>query len=251
MRAAAALLLFAPAAAAQEAGRPLPPGHAEQAGRAQDVVDRIEEGDKTASALAAARALLEECLAAGNLRTGRFLAGRIAALFPDQLRDQHRYAEVLLASGRVAEAEESLRQLLKERPTDCGGHSMLSDLLLETGRNDAAIRVQDAHLKEHAGEAGPLYEKARIALWVAGDAAAARAAAADMRAAADSPKTSRAAADWLRANAAAIDEGAKRRDNDREILASATRRLDRVLWGAFLGMALALGAAGWFTRRKA
>lgn len=250
-RAAPALLALAPAAAAQEAAPAIPQEHRAQAGRAQDMVDRLEAGDKTASSLAAARALREECLASGNHRSAKFLAGSIVASFPEQLADHHRYVEILLVRGAVEPAIEALRALVKERPTDCATYAMLSELLVEQGLPARAMDVHAAHLREHAGEAGPLYARAAIALWELRDTTAARAEAEALRRAALEPRVGRETAEWLRSNAAVIEEGAARMEKDRGILGAASRRLDRFLWGTLVGVALALGAAGWFTRRRA
>jgi len=250
-RAASALLALAPAAAAaQEAAPAIPKEHKAQADRAQEMVDRLEAGDKTASSLAAARALREECLASGNHRSAKFLAGSIVGSFPDQLADHRRYIEILLVRGDVEPALEDLRALVKERPTDCAAYAMLSDLLVEQGLPDRAMDVHAAHLREHAWEAGPLYARAAIALWELRDTATARAEAESLRQAAVQPRVRRETSDWLRANAAVIEEGAARMEKDRGILGAASRRLDRFLWGTLAGAALALAAAGWFTRRR-
>ncbi len=248
-RALLAALLVAPAA--QEAPPAAPAAHREQADRAQAMVDRLEGGERTAASLAAARALREELLAAGNHRSADFLAGRIVALFPEQVRDHHRYVEILLVRGYRDRAERALADLLRDRPSDCTTYGILSDLLLESGRPVPAMEVHAGHLREHPGEAGPLNARAWIALNDLRDAAAAREAAKEMLRAADRPGGRPDVAEWLRRNAAGIEEGAARQEKDAAVLGAAARRLDRVLWGTFLGFAVALAAAGWFTRRRA
>jgi predicted Zn-dependent protease len=243
---AAALLASTSPAAAQS----LDPVHEEQAKRAQDVTDRMESGNRTSGDLAAARALREECLASGNHRSAEFLAGRITANFPTQVRDRHRFVDILLARGKTAQAEQDLRDLLKERPSDCIAYGMLAELLAVQGQFGRAMEIHAAHLNEHAGEAGPLYGRAHIALWSLRDGPLAREAAAAMVRAAKGPSLPKETADFLVANAARILEGAERLERDRVVLRDASARVDGILWRAMAGGVLALCAAAWFTRRR-
>jgi len=249
--ACAAVAALPATAAAQEAEPSIPPEHQAQADRAQEMVDRLEAGDKSGGALSAARVLREECLATGNHRSAEFLAGRIVASFPDQLRDEHRFVDILLVRGKRERAERELRQHLVERPTDCAAYAALSDLLLEVGRPADAMAVHALHLKEHADESGPLRARASIALWEMRDVPLARTCVADLRRAADVPGVRGSVSAWLRARADEVEAGATKREKDGAILRASSSRLDRVLWSTALAGAIAIALGGWLTRPRA
>lgn len=239
-----------PAAAAQEVQPGIPAEHRAQAARAQEMVDRIEAGDHTGTALRDARALLEECLAAGNYRSAAFLSGRMYSQFPTQGTDRRFYAEILLARGERGHGEATLRDHLDGSKQDCEAYRLLVALLVDEGRFADAMEVLETHLKNHRDEAEPLYARASVAVFDMRDPVAARAEVARMRRAADGPDVRPGVAQWLKANAALVEEQASALEKGRTILRAASQRLDRVLWGTLLGFALALGAAGWCTRRR-
>jgi hypothetical protein len=250
--AAAALAAVAPGAGASE-----DPASATQAARAEALMDRLQEGrgdpgsagDREA-VLREARVLVAECLEIGNYRTAEYVAGQIAAHHPDLLEAEHRYAKILVARGERAKAERDLREHLKARPTDCTAYGLLAGLLESEGRAGDVLEVHEAHLREHPGDAGALYERARLTLWTVRDPAAARREIARMREAAGRPGADGGQARFLRENAGILEQEAARMEADRGTLRAAERRLDRLLWAAVAGFALLLAAAGWGTRQR-
>jgi tetratricopeptide (TPR) repeat protein len=250
--AAAAFAALAPAAAAAE-----DPAAAAQAARAEELMDRLYAGHGDPDAaperealLRQARVLVAECLEAGNYRTAEFVAGQIASHHPDLLEAEHRYASILIARGERERAEKDLREHLKARPSDCSGYGLLAGLLETQGRVRDAMDVHEAHLREHANEAGPLHSRAWMALWGLRDVALARGETARMRRAAGEPGVPAATARFLRENADLLDEQAKRMESDRAALGDAEARVDRLLWGGIAGSVLLLAAAGWLTRTR-
>jgi hypothetical protein len=245
---------FAIPAAAEAAEDPVATA---QAARAEDLMDRLYAGHGNPAAAAETEALLREaetlvgeCLESGNYRTAEFVAGQVALHHPDRLDAERRYARILIARGEKGRAEKDLRTHLKERPSDCTAYGLLAGLLEGDGRYRDAMDVHEAHLREHGGEAGPLYSRASLALWGLRDPAAARLETARMREAADRPGTPPGTADFLRENAAGIEKAAGRLEGDRVVLRAAEAKVDGFLWGTLAAAVLALGLAGWATRRR-
>ncbi len=252
--AAAAVAAFAvpgPAAAAED------PVASAQAARAEELMDRLYAGHgnpaaaaETEALLRSAEALVAECLQSGNYRTAEFVAGQVAVHHPDRLDAEHRYARILVARGEKEKAERDLRRQLKERPTDCISYGLLAGLLEGQGRYRDAMDVHEAHLHEHAGDVSALYARAALALWGLRDPGEARREASRMRAAAERPGTRPADAVFLRENADGIERDAARLESDRVVLRTAEARVDGLLWGTLAAAVLALGLAGWATRRR-
>lgn len=239
---AAALLLAFAAAAADDA--------AAQAERAQALMDRLYADHGNAALLREADALVRECLASGNYRTAEFVSGQVVYHRPDRLDDRRLFQRILIAKGDRAQAEKDLRESVAERPSDCGSYAMLADLLRDDGRVRDAVAVHEAHLREHAHEAAPLYAIADLALRDLRDQGLARDATRRMRAAADSPNVPRATADWFRRNADLLDGDVVRLEKDRVALAAAERRVDRLLKFSLLAAAAALLGLVRFTRKR-
>lgn len=213
-------------------------------------MDRLYADHGDAALLAEAEALREECIRSGNYRTAEFVAGQIVYHRPQQLRDRHRYAEILLARGDRERAEKDLRELLAERPSDCAAYGLLADVLRSGGRVPEAMEVHGAHLKEHPGDAGALYARASMALWDLRDPSAARAEALRMEKAGSGPGVPGSTRRWLADNASWIAKEADRLERDRAALLAAGDRVDRMLWGGLIAAAAALAGAFRFTRRK-
>jgi hypothetical protein len=251
--AAAAVALLSPAPAAASAEDPAAAG---QAARAEELMDRLysSHGDpgsagRMEALLRQAEALVAECLESGNYRTAEYVAGQVASHHPDLLQAEHRYVRILIARGAREKAEKDLRRQLKERPSDCTSYGLLAGLLEGEGRTRDAMEVHEAHLREHAGDAGALYARASLALWGLRDPAAARVEAGRMREAADLPGARPSSAEWLRANAGLLEQEAGRMVADRAALGAAEARAGRLLWGTLAAAILALALAWRLTRR--
>ena len=219
---------------------------AEQAKRAEALMDGLlAEPSREEPILRQAVALREECLADGNYRTAEFLAGQIADRRRDRLDERHRYQRILLARGKADRAEEDLRGQIRERPSDCAAYGMLADLLVAGGRARDAMEIHAAHLKEHAGEARALEERAYLALYQVRDPDSIREAIAALRAAGHAPGTSPERAAWFEERAGHYEGEATAEDSRRRLLARREGLLDALL----AGTAALFIAAGLAVRR--
>jgi predicted Zn-dependent protease len=240
---AAAALLAGAAMAADDA--------AVQAERAEALMDRLYANHGDAALLKEADALVRECLDSGNYRTAEFVAGQVVYHRPNRLEDRHLYQRILIAKGDRAQAEKDLRDSLRERPSDCASYAMLADLLREGGRSRDAVAVHEAHLREHANEAGALYAISDLAIRDLRDHGLARDAARRMRAAAGAAGVPPRTAEWFRRNADLVEADVARLEKDRDALRAAEGRVAGLLRLSLAAAALALAGLAWMTRRRA
>jgi predicted Zn-dependent protease len=205
-------------------------------------MDRLYADHGNEGIHAEARALVAECLRAGNHGTAEYVQGQLVAHRPDDLAARHLYVRILLASGKRAAAEKDLRELLVERPSDGPAYEMLAALRRASGDPRGAMEVFGARLREHAGQAGALVARASIALWDLRDTAAARGEAAAMEAAAARPGSDPDVAAHLRAQASWVRGECDRMERERGLVQQREGLAGLLLAGSLL-LAAALGLA--------
>ena len=256
------LLGLSARALAGEGGEPLANGeYADQERRVDELTTLLHDDPSNADLQRRVRALREECLDSGNYRSAALAAGQIIdadghslgsrAEADRQTRaDRHRYERILLALGDAGKARADLEDRIRAVPSDCTAYRMLAELHRAAGEYREAMGVHAAHLREHAGEAEPLYGRASVALYSLHDPAATRDAIAAMRAAGSVPGVSRENAAWLLERAGLLEEDLSASARDGETLHARERLLDLLLAGAAAFLLAAWWGIGRWTRPR-